>query len=564
MVLVKCGELPAPGKTYRVYLNVDHMKNKWYLRVTHTYHKSNQHFRVGTYESKEAAMKVLETFDPTNPKKGRSKPGTVDRYSNGMWRVRVRYRGEGLHVGYFEDEKQAHLQLQKVLNDDVYLEGRYLSLLAKRSKRKKVRELRKRKREGGVGDDQHMSNRQRVVGPFEHLFTKEDAVQEDAVQEVPITVKLESNCPYLRRVKKERERSKDDYSDKRSPKASLLEQNFTTGDRVKSISNCYGRNGEKIYSGAVYMVDVVHPTYTELYPEFNSEYRKSVKQEDYFRFKIQKKTIAQGTLVVIRHLKEHGWTYLNGKEGIIMNAAINEQGRWDVKVLSSGDIYPFLPENLMHQSKKVSFTIGEKVKMKDYYDNTWSMGIVTSLDPVKVRPEWNPFAIIGTMWDQIKKNTDLPDPMCMDLVADKFTVPLPPSNDFFSSNATSTTGALASESAIDDLSTFFDNDKFLDSSTFQEVSTMLQQSPEFWLDPPMKRTLHTIHSNLNRKDHGHGVECRCGKTPASGLNNDNATGQYKSGLSYSKKDVVRKNTQRPITDFVTPTDFTHKKDPATM
>jgi len=136
MVVVKQGDLPPPGKHYRLYLNADRKRNKWYLRVTHSFPHTNRHFRAGTYDSKEEALKAAETLDPINPKKGRSKPGTVDRYSNGMWRVRVKYKGEHMHVGYYRDEELAKLKLQEALADPPYLEERYQSLLAKRRRKK--------------------------------------------------------------------------------------------------------------------------------------------------------------------------------------------------------------------------------------------------------------------------------------------------------------------------------------------------------------------------------------------------------------------------------------------
>lgn len=135
MVVVKQGDLPPPGKQYRLYLNADRKRNKWYLRVTHSFPHTNRHFRAGTYDSKEDALKAAETLDPINPKKGRSKPGTVDRYSNGMWRVRVKYKGEHMHVGYYRDEQLAKSKLQEALADPSYLEERYQSLLAKRRRK---------------------------------------------------------------------------------------------------------------------------------------------------------------------------------------------------------------------------------------------------------------------------------------------------------------------------------------------------------------------------------------------------------------------------------------------
>lgn len=87
MVVVKQGDLPAPGKQYRLYLNAgikrtaphsdswtlcslfwDRKRNKWYLRVTHSFPHTNRHFRAGTYDSKEEALKAAETLDPINPK----------------------------------------------------------------------------------------------------------------------------------------------------------------------------------------------------------------------------------------------------------------------------------------------------------------------------------------------------------------------------------------------------------------------------------------------------------------------------------------------------------------
>lgn len=135
MVVVKHGALPHPGKQYKVYLNVDKLKHKWYLRVTHTYPSYNQHFRAGTYKSKEDALKALETLDPTNPKKGRQRKGTVDQY-NGQWRVRAKHRGEHMHVGYFKDREKAEQRLKEVIADTEFLEKRYNSLIAKRKRKR--------------------------------------------------------------------------------------------------------------------------------------------------------------------------------------------------------------------------------------------------------------------------------------------------------------------------------------------------------------------------------------------------------------------------------------------
>jgi len=135
MVVVKHGALPHPGKQYKVYLNVDKLKHKWYLRVTHTYPQYNQHFRAGTYKSKEDALKALESLDPTNPKKGRQRKGTVDQY-NGQWRVRAKHRGEHMHVGYFKDREKAEQRLKEVIADTAFLEKRYNSLIAKRKRKR--------------------------------------------------------------------------------------------------------------------------------------------------------------------------------------------------------------------------------------------------------------------------------------------------------------------------------------------------------------------------------------------------------------------------------------------
>lgn len=135
MVVVKHGKLPAPGKQFKVYLNVDKMKQKWYLRVTHTYPHHNQHFRAGTYKSKEQAMDALKLLDPMNPKKGRQRKGTVDEY-NGQWRVRAKHRGEHMHVGYFKDRTKAEQRLKEVIADHDFLEKRYNSLIAKRKRKR--------------------------------------------------------------------------------------------------------------------------------------------------------------------------------------------------------------------------------------------------------------------------------------------------------------------------------------------------------------------------------------------------------------------------------------------
>jgi hypothetical protein len=41
-----------------------------------------------------------------------------------MWRVRVKYKGEHMHVGYYRDEDLAKLKLQEALADPPYLEER--------------------------------------------------------------------------------------------------------------------------------------------------------------------------------------------------------------------------------------------------------------------------------------------------------------------------------------------------------------------------------------------------------------------------------------------------------
>jgi len=173
MVVVKQGDLPPPGKHYRLYLNADRKRNKWYLRVTHSFPHTNRHFRAGTYDSKEEALKAAEILDPINPKKGRSKPGTVDRYSNGMWRVRVKYKGEHMHVGYYRDENLAKLKLQEALADPPYLEERYQSLLAKRRRKTYAKlEKKKRKCESMEAFDQfdplakRLYQRQNIISPI--------------------------------------------------------------------------------------------------------------------------------------------------------------------------------------------------------------------------------------------------------------------------------------------------------------------------------------------------------------------------------------------------------------
>lgn len=135
MVVVKHGALPPPGKQFKVYLNVDKLKQKWYLRVTHTFPQYNQHFRAGTYKSKEQAMEALKSLDPINPKKGRQRKGTVDQY-NGQWRVRAKHRGEHMHVGYFKDREKAEQRLKEVIQNTEFLEKRYNSLMAKRKRKR--------------------------------------------------------------------------------------------------------------------------------------------------------------------------------------------------------------------------------------------------------------------------------------------------------------------------------------------------------------------------------------------------------------------------------------------
>jgi len=135
MVVVKHGPLPPPGKQFKVYLNVDKLKQKWYLRVTHTYPQYNQHFRAGTYKSKADAMVALTNLDPVHPKKGRQRKGTVDQY-NGQWRVRAKHRGEHMHVGYFKDREKAEQRLKEVIADKEFLEKRYNSLIAKRKRKR--------------------------------------------------------------------------------------------------------------------------------------------------------------------------------------------------------------------------------------------------------------------------------------------------------------------------------------------------------------------------------------------------------------------------------------------
>merc|ERR1719330_2075212 len=133
MVVIKEGYLPKTGGYYKVYLNHDRTKNKWYLRVTHTHHYKNQHFRAGTYSSRANAIKALATLDPANPKKNRQKKGSVDEYkANGMWRVRIKHRGEHMHIGYFKDKEEAEKKLNAVIKDTEFLEKRYNSLISKR------------------------------------------------------------------------------------------------------------------------------------------------------------------------------------------------------------------------------------------------------------------------------------------------------------------------------------------------------------------------------------------------------------------------------------------------
>lgn len=190
MVVVKHGALPHPGKQYKVYLNVDKLKHKWYLRVTHTYPQYNQHFRAGTYKSKEDALKALESLDPTNPKKGRQRKGTVDQY-NGQWRVRAKHRGEHMHVGYFKDREKAEQRLKEVIADTEFLEKRYNSLIAKRKRKResmksvpngstlallrtKVQKIQQKQRRGEYDQRQNRRNfgvgsEYSPFGSYEHL-----------------------------------------------------------------------------------------------------------------------------------------------------------------------------------------------------------------------------------------------------------------------------------------------------------------------------------------------------------------------------------------------------------
>jgi len=138
MVIVRQGRLPSPGKQYKVYLNEDRVTKKWYLRVTHTFEHNNQHFRAGTYETRDKAMKALECLDPLNPKKGRERKGTVDHYANGQWRVRIKHRGEHMHIGYYKDKQTAEKHMKKALVDTNYLDQRYFNLIAKRRRKKEV------------------------------------------------------------------------------------------------------------------------------------------------------------------------------------------------------------------------------------------------------------------------------------------------------------------------------------------------------------------------------------------------------------------------------------------
>lgn len=144
MVVVKLGPLPPPGKQYKVYLNEDVKKGKWYLRVTHNRGTTNQHFRAGTYASKEEAFEALARLDPLNPKKDRSNRGTVDQYANGMWRVRVKHRGEHMHLGYFKTKEEAQTKLTEALADQAYLDERYNSLVVKRKRKRELKLKRQR------------------------------------------------------------------------------------------------------------------------------------------------------------------------------------------------------------------------------------------------------------------------------------------------------------------------------------------------------------------------------------------------------------------------------------
>lgn len=148
MVVVKLGPLPPPGKQYKVYLNEDVKKGKWYLRVTHNRGTTNQHFRAGTYASKEEAFEALARLDPLNPKKDRSNRGTVDQYANGMWRVRVKHRGEHMHLGYFKTKDEAQKKLTEALADQAYLDERYNSLVVKRKRKRELKLKRQRLLDG--------------------------------------------------------------------------------------------------------------------------------------------------------------------------------------------------------------------------------------------------------------------------------------------------------------------------------------------------------------------------------------------------------------------------------
>lgn len=149
MVVVKSGTLTYPGKHYKVYMNQD-SSHKWYLRVTHTFAdgtRNNKHFRAGTYATQEQALEAVKSLDPICPKKGREKRGTVDHYANGQWRVRIKHRGEHMHVGYFRDKKKAYERLEQVLSNEEYLNERYQSLMQKRQRK---RELNKQREKLGI------------------------------------------------------------------------------------------------------------------------------------------------------------------------------------------------------------------------------------------------------------------------------------------------------------------------------------------------------------------------------------------------------------------------------
>jgi len=105
--------------------------------VTHSYPDRTQNFRAGTYKTKEDALEAARRLDPLHPKASKAKLGSIDNYANDTWRVRVKYQGELLHVGYFKSKDEAESKLASIITDKAFLQARYESLLQKRRDRKR-------------------------------------------------------------------------------------------------------------------------------------------------------------------------------------------------------------------------------------------------------------------------------------------------------------------------------------------------------------------------------------------------------------------------------------------